>query len=107
MRMKRITKTAALLLSLVVMLGFTSCAKADNFRHRHHSSPNSLFGINISLGGFKGSHYYYNPYAQRYTYYPDYNSYRIALKNYYRAERELARQERYMHNCPAYYHDRL
>lgn len=107
MRMKRITKTAALLLSLVVMLGFTSCANAHNFRHRHHSDQNSLFGINISLGGVKGSHYYYNPYAQRYTYYPDYNSYRIALDNYYRAKRELAIQERYLHSCPSYYHDRL
>lgn len=111
MRFKKTAKMAVLLLGLVVFTGFAKCAMADGFHHRHHDRQNSLLGINISLGGFRGSHYYYNPYAQRYTYYPDYNSYRMALENYYRAERELARQEKYlradMHYYPEYYRDRL
>jgi len=84
MRMKRSTKTAVLLLSLVIMLGFANCAMARS----HHNSPSrNVLGLTITLKGLNNQHNYYHPNQGRYSYYPD----------YYMTRRELAMQERYLY----------
>ena len=93
MKMKKRTKTAVLLLSLVVMLGFANDAMA----HSHHNEPSkSTLSSTIKLGGSKNRHNYYNPQQGRSSYYPNYYSYKSAFKNCYSTKRELAMNERFI-----------
>lgn len=81
MKKKNGAKTAVLLLSFVVMLGFTKCANADNFYRHHYYHPNSILGFTNSLREFKNQRYY---------------SCKMAMKDYYREQRSLAMREKFI-----------
>jgi len=95
--MKKITKTIILLLGLVIMLGFTKCAMANNIYNHHNAHSNNILNLAIMENRFKNSHYYYNPYMGKYNNYPDYRSYKKALKSYYKARKELINHEKFVY----------